>query len=272
SVPPPPPTPVTAEIEKLPDPKPEPKKRPNKAPEKPRKQTPDNDTVKGDSGAQKPPVNPKWGSPDVVDEFNGNELNRKLWKPYNGEGHNGNGRRTPDAITVSNGILTITGSRNGDSGGMSAQFDRTRYGRWEARVRSYETSSEGADSYHPVLIVWPDSGERVRDGEYDWLENSAPGEKCAEAYMHYPGETPKKQEHFEHCGVDLSQWHVFGFEWTPAGLSGYVDGKQWFHTNNADIAEMPSGHMTIQLDNFHGTGLRPAKFEIDWVRFYKYKG
>src|SRR5690606_783384 len=100
SVPPPPPTPVTAEIEKLPDPKPEPKKRPNKAPEKPRKQTPDNDTVKGDSGAQKPPVNPKWGSPDVVDEFNGNELNRKLWKPYNGEGHNGNGRRTPDAITV----------------------------------------------------------------------------------------------------------------------------------------------------------------------------
>jgi hypothetical protein len=31
---------------------------------------------------------------------------------------------------------------------------------------------------------------------------------------------------------------------------------------------MPSGHLTIQLDNFDGTDQTPAKFEIDWARIY----
>jgi hypothetical protein len=33
---------------------------------------------------------------------------------------------------------------------------------------------------------------------------------------------------------------------------------------------MPSGHLNIQLDNFTGAGgLRPAVFEVDWVRVYR---
>jgi hypothetical protein len=31
---------------------------------------------------------------------------------------------------------------------------------------------------------------------------------------------------------------------------------------------MPSGHINIQLDNFTGSGLQPAKFEVDWFRAY----
>ncbi len=33
---------------------------------------------------------------------------------------------------------------------------------------------------------------------------------------------------------------------------------------------VPSGHLTIQLDGFHGAGpYRPARYEIDWVRIYR---
>lgn len=208
-----------------------------------------------------------WGAPTVVDEFD--RFDPTKWSVYDSVGHAGNGRRTPDAVSVANGVLTITGDPNGNTGGLSAKFDRDQYGRWEARVRSFSTGS-GGHGYHPVLIIWPDAGNRVKNGEYDWLENGEPGADCAEAFMHYPGETPKVQEHFEKCGVDLSEFHNVAFEWTPNGLTGFIDGIEWFHTNAADIAAMPSGHMTIQLDGFHGSsGYNPAKFEIDSVRYYK---
>jgi hypothetical protein len=31
---------------------------------------------------------------------------------------------------------------------------------------------------------------------------------------------------------------------------------------------MPSGHQTIQLDNFYGDDMTPATYEIDWYREY----
>jgi hypothetical protein len=67
----------------------------------------------------------------------------------------------------------------------------------------------------------------------------------------------------------------FAFEWTSAGLVGYVDGVEWFrlsggaNSDRGNIQDMPSGHLNIQLDNFTGSsGLRPAVFEVDWVRLY----
>jgi hypothetical protein len=59
------------------------------------------------------------------------------------------------------------------------------------------------------------------------------------------------------------------FQWTKDGPTGYLNGSEWFHRSEADIAAMPKGHLNIQLDNFHGFGMRPARFEVDWVRYYK---
>lgn len=252
------------------------RKTPKKAPERPVEArttpVPTPTTGKELPAPTEAPRGSKWGSPDAGDEFDyTGRPDPKLWTVYDGKGHAGNGRRTPDAVSVADGILTIRGDENGNTGGISARFGRAKYGRWEVRVRS-RAVGDGKHTYHPVLIVWPDSNQRVRDGEYDFLENSAPGEKCAEAFMHFPGETPKKQEHFEHCGVDLASWNVVGFEWTPDGLSGFINGKRWFHTNTADIAEMPSGHLTIQLDGFNGSsGYQPAELQVDYVRYWKFQ-
>ena len=212
-----------------------------------------------------------WGTPIAAgsDEFNyTGSPNSSKWSLYNGDGHQGNGRRVAANNTVQNGYLRQTGKADGDSAGMESKLNQ-KYGKWEARVRSVGSGS--GRSYHPLLIVWPKSNRWPDDGEYDFLENSAPGENCAEAYMHYPEHTPKVQEHAmqKDCGAPLSEWHNVAFEWTARAVRGYIDGKEWFSYSKADITAMPSGHLTIQLDNFHGSGMQPATYDVDWVRTYK---
>src|SRR5918994_4438152 len=66
------------------------------------------------------------------DEFTG-VLGAK-WTAYDGEGHDGDGRREPEAISVRNGALAIRGDEDGTTGGM-AWSDDQQAGRWEVRAR-----------------------------------------------------------------------------------------------------------------------------------------
>ena len=193
-------------------------------------------------------------------------------------GHTGNGRRCASRTTVDDGVLVQTGLANGDTGWLASTHG-TRYGRWEVRIRTVQTG-DGAVPYHPVLIVWPDSEDWPADGEYDFLENSSPGEQCAEAFLHYPHPDLPVQQEFARetdCGAPLSEWHTVAFEWTPEHVRGFVDGEQFFSFSGGEgpgrraaIQAMPSGHLTIQLDDYDdaGRGLAPARTEVDWVRIY----
>lgn len=236
------------------------------------------DTGGGDPGTGTPPPAGSgdtaaeslgWGTPVPAgsDEFNGSSLDRSKWGVYNGEGHDGNGRRLAERIAVGDGKMTMTGLANGDSAGMASTFDQ-RYGRWEARVRSSSASPGAGRQYHPLLIIWPESNRWPDHGEYDFFENGAPGLNRVEAFLHYPGHTPKRQEFARKDGVDTTQWQNIAFEWTPDHLKGFVNGEEWFSFSEYDITEMPSGHLTIQLDNFFGGGMTPATYEVDWVRAY----
>ncbi|ADD42997.1 glycoside hydrolase family 16 protein [Stackebrandtia nassauensis] len=193
------------------------------------------------------------------------------------EGHAGNGRRCDKNTRVHGGMLRMVGEANGDSGWLGSQFSR-QYGRYEARVRSTNTEPPGDRQYHPLLIIWPESDEWPQGGEYDYLENSSPGEDCAESFIHYPHdpEADVQQEFTEEtdCGEPLTEWHNIGFEWTPDHVAGFIDGKEWFRYSGGenDIREciqcMDSGYQTFQLDNFHGDDMTPAEYEIDWYREY----
>lgn len=224
-----------------------------------------------------------WGSPvpTASDEFTYTgkpdtakwELPGECWP-----GHDGNGKRCASNSAVANGVLTQTGEANGDSAWLASRYD-TQYGRWEARVRSVATGANNGRQYHPLLIVWPSSDRWPDDGEYDFLENGAPGETCAEAFIHYPhpdGPVQQVNPNETNCGAPLSEWHNIAYEWTPDHVKGFVDGKEWFSYSGGAgpggrkaIQAMPSGHLTIQLDNFYGSNMQPAKYEIDWVRTYK---
>lgn len=126
-----------------------------------------------------------------------------------------------------------------------------------------------------MLLIWPDSDKWPQDGESDYLENSSPGERCAEAFLHYPHDPgPTQQEFVKRCGVDMSQWHNIAFEWTPEGIKGFIDGVRWFFfrggasSTRRCIQCMPSGHGTIQLDNFFGDNMQAGVLEVDWYREY----
>lgn len=62
----------------------------------------------------------KFGWTDLAQEdtFDGTELS-DLWGVYDGPGHDGNGIRSPDAIMVADGMLTIDGTPDGTTGGLT---------------------------------------------------------------------------------------------------------------------------------------------------------
>lgn len=222
-----------------------------------------------------------WGNPHPISDEFGYEgsPDPTKWKlpgaPGTGwPGHGGNGRRMPENSTVANGIMTVRGDANGNTGWVRQNL-RTKYGRWEIRSRSRNTGSSGG-LYHPLHLIWPTTEKWPLDGEYDWVEYADPDTKTLSAFLHYPHPSlPVEQESPKKPGVDMTQWHNLAFEWAPTGLTGYVDGEQWFHyagganSKRRNIQDMPEGYLTIQLDNFTGNGgLRPAVFEVEWVRFY----
>ncbi|HYH26975.1 MAG TPA: chondroitinase-B domain-containing protein [Blastococcus sp.] len=228
-----------------------------------------------------------WGTPHALsDEFNyTGPPNSTKWKlpGQDWAGHNGNGRRRPERTTVDGSKLVMTGLANGDSGWCQHRLD-VQYGRWEARVRSFagapsagepDSTSNGND-YHPLLLLWPESNSRQTDGEYDFMENGAPGESTLEAFIHYPhpGTEVVQQEHFERPNSSLHQFHNIAMEWTSQHIKGFFDGVEWFSVSGGgndvrrDIQTMPAGHLVIQLDNFDGTDQTPATIEVEWFRYY----
>ncbi|NUT93725.1 MAG: family 16 glycosylhydrolase [Saccharothrix sp.] len=226
-----------------------------------------------------------WGTPQPIsDEFDyTGPVDPAKWAVPSGTtggtagcwpGHAENGRRCAKNSTVANGVMTMTGEANGDTGWLRQKLD-VQYGKWEIRSRSRNTGATGG-LYHPLHLIWPTAGNRLENGEYDWVEYSNPDAQCLTAFLHYPKSPTDKKERRDLCPVDMTQWHNFAFEWTAQGLVGYVDGVEWFrlaggaNADRGDIQAMPSGHLNIQLDNFTGAGgLRPAVFEVDWVRVYR---
>ncbi|WP_344307959.1 glycoside hydrolase family 16 protein [Fodinicola feengrottensis] len=213
-----------------------------------------------------------WGTPlPASDEFNytGTPDSAK-WGVYGGDGcvpgHDGNGRRCGNANYVNGSYLRQTGSSNGDTAGMASNLGQ-KYGRWEVRSRIQAAPGANGNAYHPVLITWPDSDAWPSGGEYDYFEVNV-GDDAGTAFMHHPTQSGVVQDEYHSGSLDLSQWHNYGFEWSPNGLTGYIDGQQWFHDTDPDVQAPGPMHQTIQLDNFFGDGMQQAYFDVDWARVY----
>jgi hypothetical protein len=191
------------------------------------------------------------------DEFSGG-LGK--WGLYDGAGHGGNGRRTPDAVSTSGGVLTIRGDSNGNTGGMAYNEGR-QYGRYEMRAKF----PAGDSQYHPVLLLWPSDVEWPRGGEIDFAETDSASNGVS-FFLHYGADNKQKSANRK---IDIGQWHNYAVEWTPNGITGYLDGQQWF--SSTDPGTLPPGkmHPTIQLDYFpDGGSPRPTEMQVDWLRIY----
>jgi hypothetical protein len=201
-----------------------------------------------------------WGTPVWQDDFTGAALGPD-WGAYTDPG-NQHGNRQPGQCVVAGGTLTLVSLPDRRTCGMAHARNQT-HGRWEARVR---TSGAG---WMSLFIIWPQSDRWPADGEYDWMEMRAGG-NCYGGYLHYPGHTPITQEVLPQNAVscvDTKQWHHVAFEWSAGHMKGWVDGRLWYDIPaNADLTEMPAGHLTIQQDDQGSGAGNSATMEVDWVK------
>lgn len=204
-----------------------------------------------------------WGTPNRDDEFN-DAATLPNWTVYDGPGHAGNGRRTPAAMSVADGMLTITADTRGDSGGMG-WFPGQLHGRWEACVRS----STAPASYHSLVLLWPDAEDWPRGGEVDFMEIVDPARQVVEFWLHWGTDGQKDTTSVP---VDATQWHSYAVEWTPSHLIYYVDGEpEWLITDLSRLPPRPM-HLCLQLDYFGGETGEGAHQSVDWVRQYDLDG
>jgi hypothetical protein len=199
-----------------------------------------------------------WGAPTRVDEF---DVGTDGWRLYDGAGHDGKGRRSPGAVTVQDGVLTIGGDASGTTGGMAWGNGR-RYGRWEGRVRA-----PAADpSYDAVLLLWPDAENWPEGGEIDFMEMSDPARQVTDGFVHYG---PDNRRARGSVRVDATQWHNWAVEWTPTSMTMFLDGKEWYRTTDAAVQPPGPMHLCVQLDFFpKGGTVAPSTMQVDWVREY----
>jgi hypothetical protein len=146
---------------------------------------------------------------------------------------------------------------------------KLKYGRWEVRARLAADPGASGNPYHSVLITWPESDEWPAGAEYDFLDVNV-GDPGAGAFRHYPNHQPRVQEYAEKAGVDLTEWHNYGFEWTTDGLIGYIDGTEWFRVQlrlhpvraGPDAPDRPVGQLLRRRRAAEGI------FDVDWARIY----
>ncbi len=186
----------------------------------------------------------RWGAPTRQSDFSGSTLPAD-WHPYGPEpGHDRRGVRTPAAITVADGMATITGTQDGTTGAMSWHPGQ-RYGRWEACVRS-DTGSGGLNA---VILLWPVAEDWPVGGEIDWMEIMDPTRQETGFHLHFGARNDQDADSVTH---DATRWTAWALEWTPERITGYVDGREWY--SSTDPSQFPPRpmNMTMQLDYFPG--------------------
>jgi hypothetical protein len=202
-----------------------------------------------------------WGRADAEDDFN-DPSSLTNWYRYDSVGHAGNGRRTPAALVVTDGVLHINGDAAGNSGGMGWKSGQ-QFGRWEVCARSGRSSP----GYHSVLLLWPDGEDWPLGGEIDFMEAVDPSRQTVEGWVHYGTDD---QRVGGTVALDATSWHAWAVEWTPEWISLFVDGKRWWSTNDKATFPPRSLHLCMQVDNFGGDISSGGQQQVDWVRQYRW--
>ncbi|MCU1660895.1 MAG: hypothetical protein JWR58_960 [Pseudonocardia sp.] len=197
-----------------------------------------------------------WGQPTRRSDFQDGLPSD--WHPYGPEpGHARRGTRTPEAISVANGVATITATPDGTTGAMSWHPGQ-RYGRWEACVRA----DEGQGGINALLLLWPVAEDFPVGGEIDWMEIMSDDRQETNIFLHYGESNDQITGSVQH---DSTQWSAYALEWTPEKMTAYVNGEEWYSTTETDKFPPRPMNMTMQLDYFGGAGGGTA-MHMDWAQ------
>lgn len=229
------------------------------------------------------------------DEFVGSALDTNYWNILTGEYHDGT--RTPAAISVANGYLTITTytANSTHYTGFVSTRDRYQplYGYVEASIANAGTSGVNQALWlhsptigNPIGDPWNAGVEmdiseyRVHDANNNYIGDQTPSATHWDGY-----EANHKSLTSGQRGTGLATgFHTYAVEWTPDYTKFYIDGAYLWTVNNS--ATSPVSHrseyvfLTAAVTNGGWPGTIPAggygslatsttKLVVDYVRVYQ---
>ena len=122
--------------------------------------------------------------------------------------------------------------------------------------------------YHPVLLLWPDSGgNTTTEDEVDFAESTS-DKSQVKFFLHY-GSAGSTTQTSAAKTLDMTVYHNYAVDWSPSGVRGYIDGQLWFTDTTASHNPNQPMHQGIQLDWFpDGTTTTTSTMTVDWTRAY----
>ena len=227
-----------------------------------------------------PPVSARFVA-DLSDEFDGAALDPTRWAtshPY----YPGRppGRIDPTLVTVRDGQALLT-TQTGLNGAFATPFLRlrqaVRYGYFEARAQLGRCRVNQAF----WLYGWQENGTR----EIDIFE-MAPGAPREAHRLHtnvhvYNGKPSAENEIkrqsmpqvWEADDFDPTEWHSYGFLWTPAVLRWYIDGRLIREAANTafhwPMAITFTGEIHPNWFGTPGPGDLPCTMQVDFLRVWQ---
>lgn len=148
----------------------------------------------------------------------------------------------------------------------SKQYGAT-YGRYAVRFRA-----DSIAGYKIAWMLWPDSGNRNRDGEIDFPEMNLDGANVY-GYVHRTNATSGSDQAWAKSPIVLSQWHTMVLEWSPDLVVFRLDGNEIGRTS-VRIPSTPM-HWVLQTETaLTEAGPPPigaqGDIDIDWVAAWAY--
>ncbi len=245
----------------------------------------------------------------LVEQFDGNELDRDLWTPQE-TSLTGWGRPencvvdSPETIEVSEGTLKIHTRKHDEpftcatpggrqdfesewsTGSISSwnQFTQA-YGRFEFRARMPDVKVQGI---HSALWMWPEDDTKYgywpHSGEIDIAEIFTTYPDRAIPMLHYnaPWGVGKQARTNYFCMIEPSAWTTYVAEWTTEGITISYNGQVCLqHEWNAlspltgsqpfDQPFMLAISQGLGTTGNEVTDKTPslATMEVDWVKVWK---
>jgi beta-glucanase (GH16 family) len=231
------------------------------------------------SGVSMPVGNIAGWNQTFSDDFTGTALNGSNWGAYAGQpGGDPNGWWDPSHVSLSGGQLVLRtfqdSTPNGQrwvSGGVGMTNTHSQaYGKYEVRMRV-----DGGKGISALASLWP---TLTWPPEIDFYEDgpTGPTRQAMSATLHYNAANTQIQDTLS--GVDFTQWHTIGVEWTPGSLVYTIDGRTWATVATSNV---PSQPMNLDLQtqaltcstSFTGCpdATTPAEvdMDVDWAVAYQ---
>jgi hypothetical protein len=226
---------------------------------------------------------------DYVQEFNGDSMPSGYYE-YNGTPggvSSSQSQFVPSMCTFSGGEAHLLA--NGiDTCGLQYYGTPQTYGAWFARIQAPSEPSgvsvgnvfllfPANNEWPPEIDIYEDHGTRTATASsvINTVSNvcgSSPSGQCISSHVQSNG-------HSGGTANDDTQWHTYGVEWTPSGVTWFIDGRVIF---TAPTSQVPSGaqppdtpmYMDLQAENTTGAPA-PAgmtTMNVDWAEEFSWNG